>query len=289
MAIDTELTFDSTTRTAQLDDLKVHYNEAGSGEEVLIALHGSGPGASGWSNFKGNLPTFASRFRTLLVDQPGFGGTDKPVIKEAILTYCARAVRDLMDSLGIEKAHFVGNSMGGSTTLRFALDYPERAGKLVMMAGGPTHSVFSPHPSEGMRVLQEFFAPPGPSKEKMERFVRVMVWDQRLVTEELLEERWRTVSDPETLAGFVRNANPDRETELQRREESELWRHLEKVNHQVLLIWGRDDRVVPLDGAFFGLRRLRNSRLHVFSRCGHWVQVERRDEFNRLVMDFLTH
>lgn len=289
MNTETEMTFDATTRMVRAGGIRLHYNEAGSGEEVLIALHGSGPGASGWSNFKGNLPAFAGRFRTLLVDQPGFGGTDKPVIEEAILTYCARAVRNLMDGLGIAKAHFVGNSMGASTTLRFALDYPERAGKLVMMAGGPTHALFSPHPSEGARVLREFFAPPGPSKEKMERFIRVMLWDQRLVTEELLEERWRTVSDPETLAGFVRNANPDRETELARRDESELWRHLEKIDHEVLMVWGRDDRVVPLDSAFFGLRRLRHSRLHVFSRCGHWVQVERRDEFNRLVMDFLTH
>ena len=289
MTIESGLTYESTSRTVRAGAINVHFNEAGSGAETLIALHGSGPGASGWTNFKGNLPVLAGPYRTLLVDQPGFGGTDKPVIEEAILTYCARVVRDLMDELGIEKAHFIGNSMGASTTLRFALDYAERAGKLVLMAGGPTHSLFSPHPSEGTQVLRDFFAPPGPSKEKMERFIRVMVWDQRLVTEELLEERWRTVSDPETLAGFVRNANPDRAIELARRDESELWRHLEKIDHQVLLAWGRDDRVVPLDSAFFGLRRLRHSRLHVFSRCGHWVQVEKRDEFNRLVLDFLAH
>jgi len=270
-------------------DIRVHYNDAGGGDEVVIALHGSGPGASGWSNFKGNLPAIAARFRTLLVDQPGFGGTDKPVIEDAILTYCARVVRNLMDVLEIRQAHFVGNSMGASTALRFALDYPDRAAKLVLMAGGPAHALFSPHPSEGTQVLRSFFAPPGPTKEKMERFVRAMVWDQGLVTEELLEERSRTVSDPETLAGFVRNANPDRETELARREESELWRHLEKIDHEVLMVWGRDDRVVPVDSAFFGLRRLRHSRLHIFSRCGHWVQVEKRDEFNRLVVDFLTN
>jgi len=285
--IETELTFESTSRQVKAGPITLHYNEAGAGDEVVIALHGSGPGASGWANFKGNLPALSRRYRTLLIDQPGFGRSDKPEIRESIITYCARAVRDLMDELGISCAHFVGNSFGGNTSLRFALDYPERAGRLVLMAGGPTHAIFSPYPSEGIGLLREFFAPPGPTREKLERFVRVMVWNQDLVTPELLQERWDSVNDAEALAGFVRNANPDRETAIATRDESELWRHLEKVDHEILLIWGRDDRVVPLDNAFLGLKRLRHSRLHVFSRCGHWVQVERREEFNRLVMDFL--
>lgn len=287
----TQQTFDATSHKVEVSDgLTIHYNEAGSGDKVLIALHGSGPGVSGWSNFKGNLPVFAEHFRTLLVDQPGFGWSDKPEIREATFTFCARAVRDLMDKLGIDKADFLGNSFGGGTAVRFALDYPERAGKLVLMgAGGIAHVVFAPDPTEGMKVLREFFAPPGPTKEKLERFVRVMVWDQKLVTPELIEERWNTINDPETLAGFVRTANPDPEIARQFREEQELWRYMERIDNEILMIWGRDDRVVPLDAAFLALKRLRHSRLHVFARCGHWAQVEKRDEFNRLVVDFLAH
>jgi 4,5:9,10-diseco-3-hydroxy-5,9,17-trioxoandrosta-1(10),2-diene-4-oate hydrolase len=283
-------TFEDTSRTIDIDGLTLHYNEAGEGEEVLIALHGSGPGASGWSNFKGNLPTFASEYRTLLVDQPGFGGSDKPKIHESTYTFVVRHLIGLMDALEIERAHFLGNSFGGGITVRLALDHPERAGKLVLMGpGGLAHLLFSPDPSEGRRILWDFFAPPGPSKEKLERFVRSMVWDQDLVTEELLEERWNSVNDPDTLAGFVQTAMPDPAIIREFGAKQELWRELEKLDHEVLMIWGRDDRVQPLDAAFFALKRLRNARLHIFTRCGHWAQVERRDEFNRLVMDFLTH
>jgi 4,5:9,10-diseco-3-hydroxy-5,9,17-trioxoandrosta-1(10),2-diene-4-oate hydrolase len=288
LAIETAITFESTSRKAKLGDVTVHWNEAGSGEEVLIALHGSGPGVSGWSNFKGNLPDFAGRFRTLLVDQPGFGWSDKPVIEGSTITYSARTVKALMDHLGIEKAHLLGNSYGGGVATKMVLDYPEAVAKLVLMGpGGVAHVLFSPDPTEGISVLRDFFAEP--TKENLARFVRVMVWDRNLATPELIEERWNTVNNPETLFGFRQAVMPDPEKFKRIREEQELWRHLEKINHQVLMIWGRDDRVVPLDAAFFALRRLRNSRLHIFSRCGHWAQVEKREEFNRLVIDFLTH
>ncbi|HEY4887718.1 MAG TPA: alpha/beta fold hydrolase [Candidatus Dormibacteraeota bacterium] len=273
-----------------MGEITLHWNEAGADDQVLVALHGSGPGASAWSNFKGNLPAFSAHFRTLLVDQPGFGWSDKPKISGSSITYAAKAVIGLMDELHIDKAHFLGNSYGGGVASRIAIDHPERVQKLALMGpGGIAHVIFSPDPTEGISILREFLT--NPTRETLERFVRIMVWDQKLVTPELLEERWKSASDPETFAGFKQAAMPDVTPEEGRRirEENDLWRHLEKINHQVLLIWGRDDRVVPMDAAFFALRRLRNSRLHIFSRCGHWAQVEKKDEFNRLVIDFLTH
>jgi 4,5:9,10-diseco-3-hydroxy-5,9,17-trioxoandrosta-1(10),2-diene-4-oate hydrolase len=285
-----ELTFEATSHRVEVGGLTLHYNEAGESDSVLIALHGSGPGASGWSNFKGNLPALAAHFRTLLVDLPGFGESDKPRISEAAYGFAARAVRNLMDDLGIQRADFLGNSYGGGAATRFALDYPERSGKLVLMGpAGVAHLLLSPEPSEGRKLLWDFFAPPGPSKEKLERFVRVMVWNQDFVTADLLEERWKAVSNPEALAGFVQAAMPDPATVREFGQQQELWREIERLENEVLLIWGRDDRVVPLDAAFLALKRLRNARLHVFSRCGHWAQVEKRAEFNRLVVDFLTH
>jgi 4,5:9,10-diseco-3-hydroxy-5,9,17-trioxoandrosta-1(10),2-diene-4-oate hydrolase len=286
VAIQTELTFEATSKKAKVGDITVHYNEAGEGDQVLIALHGSGPGVSGWSNFKGNLPALSQKFRTLLVDQPGFGWSDKPIIEGSTWTYCARAVKGLMDELGIKKAHLLGNSYGGAVATRITLDYPEAVDKLVLMGpGGVAHVIFSPDPTEGISVLREFLT--SPTKETLTRFVKVMVWDQKIATPELIEERWNTVNNPETIFGFKQAVMPDPEKFKAIREEQDLWRHLEKINHQVLMIWGRDDRVVPMDAGFFALRRLRNSRMHIFSRCGHWAQVEKRDEFNRLVLDFL--
>ncbi|MFC0108599.1 4,5:9,10-diseco-3-hydroxy-5,9,17-trioxoandrosta-1(10),2-diene-4-oate hydrolase [Kibdelosporangium aridum] len=279
-------TFESTSRTAQAaPDLKLHYHEAGQGEPVVM-LHGGGPGASAWSNFGRNLEVFAEHHRTLLVDQPGFGHSDKPEITGQFFTFSADALVGLLDSLGIEKVHLVGNSLGGGTAVRFALRHPDRAGRLVLMApGGLGVNVFAPDPTEGIKRLYAFAAPPGPSKEKLGDFLKTLVYDQSLVTDELIEERYRVAADPESLRAMASMGKSF--TSPETFEEGMLWREAYKLRQRVLLVWGREDRVNPLDGALLALKLIPRAQLHVFGRCGHWAQLEKFAEFNRLTLDFL--
>ncbi|GAB3457661.1 4,5:9,10-diseco-3-hydroxy-5,9,17-trioxoandrosta-1(10),2-diene-4-oate hydrolase [Actinophytocola sediminis] len=262
---------------------RLHYYEQGTGE-ALVLLHGGGPGASGWSNFGPNLPVFAKRFRTLLVDQPGYGDSDRPAITKQYYGFAADALVRLLDERSIERAHVVGNSLGGGTAVRLALDHPDRAGRLVLMApGGLNLSVFAPDPTEGIKRLYQFAAPPGPSKEKLASFLRTLVHDQALVTDELVDERYANAADPGAIAAMAAMgasfaAHP---------EQGMLWREAHRLRQRVLLIWGREDRVNPLDGALVALKTIPRAQLHVFSRCGHWAQLERFAEFNRLVLDFL--
>lgn len=266
--------------------MHLHHDEAGQGP-VTVMLHGGGPGASGMSNFGRNLPAFAEHFRTLVVDQPGYGKSDKPDVQGNYFTFAAAALKALLDELDIEKAHLVGNSLGGGTAVRFALEYPERARRLVLMGpGGLSLNVFAPDPTEGVRRLAEFGAPPGPSREKMEAFLRTLVFDQRLITDELIDERFAAASDPGSLkamasmgASFFDPASY---------EQGLLWREAHRLRHRVLLIWGREDRVNPVDGALVAMKTIRRAQLHVFGGCGHWVQLEKAAEFNRLAIEFLN-
>jgi 4,5:9,10-diseco-3-hydroxy-5,9,17-trioxoandrosta-1(10),2-diene-4-oate hydrolase len=266
--------------------MHLHYEEAGTGTQPVVLLHGGGPGASGPSNFRRNLPVFAEHFRTLVVDQPGYGKSDKPQVQGNYFTFAADALAGLLDELGIDKIHLVGNSLGGGTAVRFALSHPERAGRLVLMGpGGLSLNVFAPDPTEGVKRLAEFAAPPGPSREKMAAFLRTLVFDQRLVTDELIDERFAAACDPESLqamasmgASFFDPASY---------EEGLLWREAHRLRHRVLLIWGREDRVNPVDGALVALKLIRRAQLHVFGGCGHWVQLEKFEEFNRLAIGFL--
>jgi 4,5:9,10-diseco-3-hydroxy-5,9,17-trioxoandrosta-1(10),2-diene-4-oate hydrolase len=259
----------------------LHFHESGTGEPVVM-LHGGGPGASAWSNFGRNLPEFAARYRTLLVDQPGFGRSDKPEITSQYFTFAADALRKLLDELGIERAHLVGNSLGGGTAVRFALDHPDRSGRLVLMApGGLTLNVFAPDPTEGVRRIFAYGATP--SRERLAAFLRTLVYDEELVTDELVDERQVAASDPESVramasmgASFARW--PD---------EGALWREAHRLRQRVLLVWGREDRVNPLDGALVALKTIPRAQLHVFGRCGHWAQLEKFAEFNRIAMDFI--
>ncbi|GAA5112047.1 4,5:9,10-diseco-3-hydroxy-5,9,17-trioxoandrosta-1(10),2-diene-4-oate hydrolase [Haloechinothrix salitolerans] len=266
-------------------DLRLHYHEAGSEHsETVVLLHGGGPGASAWSNFARNIPVLAKRFRVIAVDQPGFGRSDKPTEHPQYFRHSGDALAGMFDALGIERAHLVGNSLGGGTAVRFALDHPDKAGRLVLMGpGGLSVNVFAPDPTQGVQNLMRFGAQP--SKEALETFLRGMVYDQSLITDELIEERYAAATTPEALAAMAAMgasfAGPDAELGM-------LWREAHRLRQRVLLIWGREDRVNPLDGALVALKQIPRAQLHVFGRCGHWAQLEKFDEFNRLAMDFLS-
>jgi 4,5:9,10-diseco-3-hydroxy-5,9,17-trioxoandrosta-1(10),2-diene-4-oate hydrolase len=279
--------FTSTSRFVEACGMRLHYHEAGPVIGTpLVLLHGGGPGASAWSNFGPNLPVFAERFRTLMVDQPGFGKSARPPVTGNYFTFAADALAGLLTVLGIERVHLIGNSLGGGTAVRFALRYPERAGRLVLMGpGGLSLNVFAPDPTEGVKRLMEFAAPPGPSKEKLAAFLRTLVHDQRLVTDEMVDERFAAASDPEALAAMASLGASFFDPASA--EDGLLWREAHRLRQEVLLIWGREDRVNPLDGALVALKLIRRAQLHVFGRCGHWAQLEKFDEFNRLAIGFL--
>jgi 4,5:9,10-diseco-3-hydroxy-5,9,17-trioxoandrosta-1(10),2-diene-4-oate hydrolase len=267
--------------------IRLHYHEAGEhGGTPVVLLHGGGPGASARSNFGANLPVFATRFRTLMPDQPGFGKSDKPAVTGNYFTFAAEALAGLLTELGIDRVHLVGNSLGGGTAVRFALRYPERAGRLVLMApGGLSLNVFTQDPTEGVRALMRFGAPPGPSRDKLAAFLRTLVHDQSLITDELVEERYAAAADPAALAAMASLGASFFDPATA--EDGMLWREAHRLRHEALLLWGREDRVNPLDGALVAVKLIRKAQLHVLGGCGHWVQLERFDEFNRLTMDFL--
>ncbi|MEU7907162.1 4,5:9,10-diseco-3-hydroxy-5,9,17-trioxoandrosta-1(10),2-diene-4-oate hydrolase [Actinoplanes sp. NPDC049118] len=276
-----------TTTTAHAAGLRFH--RAGPDDRpasTVVLLHGGGPGVSALSNFGRTLPVFGARFDTLAVDQPGYGGSPIGAITGQYFTHAADALAALLDELGLDRVDLVGNSLGGGTAVRFALRYPRRAGRLLLMGpGGLGLNVLAADPTEGVKRLMGFAAPPGPSREKMAAFLRTLVFDPRLVTDELIEERFRAASEPAALAAMREMGASF--TDPERAEEGMLWREAHRLRQEVLLVWGREDRVNPLDGALVALKLIRRARLHVFGGCGHWAHLEKFDEFNRLAFDFL--
>ena len=190
----TELTRESTLRELETDRGVLRYHEAGEGPPLLM-LHGSGPGVSGWQNFRGNLARFSEHFRCLVLEFPGFGVSD-PTDEHPMLAAPASVGR-LLDGLGIEQADLIGNSMGGIVAAQFAIAQPDRVGRLVTV-GGVGRNVFSPAPGEGIKLLSAFTD--DPSRERLVQWLHSMVFDPAMVTEELIEERWRLAVDPDSLA-----------------------------------------------------------------------------------------
>jgi 4,5:9,10-diseco-3-hydroxy-5,9,17-trioxoandrosta-1(10),2-diene-4-oate hydrolase len=191
-------------------------------------------------------------------------------------------VAGLLDQLGIQKAHLLGNSLGGSVAVRFMLNHPDRADRVVLMGPGSALSmgIFAPRPSEGIRRLMEFGG--DPSRDKMESFLRTLVFDQSLITEDMIEDRYQVAINPETGGGLKAMQRANQKFHR----EGELWREADQIKHEVLITWGREDRVQPFDGAFVGFRLLENARLYVFPKCGHWAMIEQREEFQRVTTSF---
>ena len=267
-------------------DLQIHYNDLGDSNaaETVIMLHGSGPGASSWANFNRNIePLVAAGYRVILMDCPGWSKSDPIVCTGSRSELNARALKGLMDALNIERAHLIGNSMGAHSVTAFALANPTRIGKLVMMGGGTGGpSQFVPMPTEGIKLLQGLYR--DPSIENLKKMMAVFVFDSSSLTDELFQARLdNMLMRRDHLENFVKSlaANPKQFTDYGPR--------LSEITAPALVIWGRDDRFVPMDVGLRLIWGLPNAELHIFNKCGHWAQWEHADKFNRMVLDFLQN
>lgn len=277
---------DKTLREVTTSRGVLRYHEAGDGPPLLL-LHGSGPGVTGWRNYRGNLAFFAQHFRCLVLEFPGFGVSDDfgghPMLD------AQGSVVAFVDALGLDRVDVIGNSMGGGAGINFAINHGDRIGKLVTI-GGIGVNIFSPGPSEGIRLLQEFTEEP--SRRRLVDWLHSMVYDPDLVTEELIEERWTLATDPDTLTAARRmygKAAFAVMMDMMRNADLPLpWALMHKVKAPTLLTWGRDDRVSPLDMALVPMRTIPDAELHVFPNCGHWVMIEAKTAFEQTALGFLT-
>jgi pimeloyl-ACP methyl ester carboxylesterase len=268
------------SKFATVEGVRLHYQETGSGHP-LICIHGAGPGASAESNFRLNSGAFAQKFRTILYDMPQYGKSDKVVLTEPRLKYNARILNAFMAALGIEKAHIVGNSMGGQVAIKLGLDFPQRLTRVVIIGSGVVPPIFAPFPVEGVKMIARYYKGSGPSREKLRDLLQTILYNPSFLSDETFEERYQASTDPEVVELFGK-----RQGELAR---ENLGPDLPKLKAKLLTIWGMDDRFGAIDVGLQITRLVPDARMHIFTKCGHWAQVEHAEEFNRVVLDFLLN
>jgi pimeloyl-ACP methyl ester carboxylesterase len=263
-----------------VEGVRLHYQELGTGYPV-ICIHGAGPGASAESNFKLNSEAFAEKFRVILYDMPQYGKSAKIVLTEPRLKYNARILNGVISALAIDKVHIVGNSMGGQVAMKLGIDYPDRLSKVVIIGSGGVTPIFAPSPVEGVKMIGRYYKGAGPSREKLRDLLQTILYDASFLTDETFEERYQASVDPETVELFGK-----RQGELAR---ENLGPDLHKLKAKLLAVWGMDDRFGALDVGLQITRTVSDGRMHIFTKCGHWAQVEHAAAFNRLVVDFLSN
>ncbi|WP_207886596.1 alpha/beta fold hydrolase [Pseudomonas sp. 30_B] len=257
------------------DGLRLHYLDNGSGDTVLF-IHGSGPGASGHSNFKQNYPDFAAAgHRVLVPDLPGYGASDKPET-DYTLDFFVDAMFGLLDALDIPRCTLVGNSLGGAIAMKMALDQPQRIARLVLMApGGLMEKEQYYLQMEGIQKMGAAFANGELNDaDGMRRLLSLQLFDASQISDETVNERVAVVKQQPRCV-------------LTRMQVPNLASQVAQLSCPILGFWGMNDKFCPSSGAQTLMDACSNIRFVLLSECGHWVMVEHRALFNREVLAFL--
>jgi 4,5:9,10-diseco-3-hydroxy-5,9,17-trioxoandrosta-1(10),2-diene-4-oate hydrolase len=257
------------------DGLQIHFHEQGTGEAVLF-LHGSGPGASGWSNFRRNYPVFAEAgFRALVPDTLGYGYSSKPDNIDYELDFLVGAVERFLKALNVSSCSVVGNSHGGAMAIRLARRRPDLVKKLVLMAPGGLEERETYMKMEGIRTMVKvFLAPEGITRDGMRRVFGLQLFDPAVLTEEILDERCA-----------IAPLQPKRV--LTSMHVPLLVPELPELRAPVFAFWGMNDKFCPMSGAVTIANHCKGARVLLLNGCGHWVMVEHTAVFNRASIEFL--
>ena len=256
------------------DGYQIAVREVGQGPAVVF-IHGSGPGASGFSNFRLNTRAFADAgFRVILPDLIGYGDSSKPTGIDYTLDLFTDTLMDALDAIGVEKATLVGNSLGGAIAIQMTLNRPQMIDKLVMMAPGGIESRERYFQMPGITKMVGDFTNPDFDQAGMRALVSNLVYDAASISDALVAERF-AVARTQPKDVLARMRVPD------------LSDRLGELTMPILGFWGANDEFCPASGAEKFLAACPDVRFTLFGRCGHWVMVERADEFNTQTIDFL--
>ncbi|MBC2650272.1 alpha/beta fold hydrolase [Novosphingobium aerophilum] len=244
---------------------------------AVVFIHGSGPGASGASNFRQNIAAFvAAGYRVILPDMIGYGGSSKPEGIDYTLQLFTDTLYEALVAHGLTRASLVGNSLGGGVALQLALDHPDFVHNLVLMAPGcvaPREAYFV---MPGITKMVSSFGGPEFDLAEQKRLVTNLVHPDFApqIPDALVAERF-AVARTQPKDVLMRMRTPD------------LSPRLADITQPVFVLWGLNDEFCPEAHARLFLDHCPDVRAITFGRTGHWVQVERAAEFNAYVTEFL--
>ena len=257
---------------------RIHYLDEGEGE-VVVFLHGSGPGASGHSNFKGNYPAFVEAgYRCIVPDLIGYGFSDKPDDVDHPLSFFVECIEQTLDVAGVEKCTVIGNSLGGAIALGMALDNPGRIEKLILMAPGGLSELPEYQAMPGMQKVFQVFGSGEPVTHEVMKdlFATGLMHNPDHATDELVAERMQIM---QIMNGHV----------MATMQVPVLVDRLQELDVPVLGFWGMNEKMMPENGIMAMAKNIKTLRLILVTQCGHWVMVEHESMFNRACLDFLAN
>jgi 2-hydroxymuconate-semialdehyde hydrolase len=272
-----------TSRDVKVGAVSFHLNHSGDPRnEAVLWLHGSGPGATGMSNWEAIIEQLAGDFYNLAPDIIGFGDSthpDPPPQGIAAFTKLrVDTILGLLDTLDLRKVNLVGNSMGGLISLCLVQKAPERISRVILMGsgGGPVT------PSPELLKLVTFYN--NPTTDSMAELLSCFVYDPAFWGDKLKDIAAQRI--PRATRDDVRRSHlatfaPGQPPVLFSDEE------LAQIKHPVMVVHGREDRIIPVASSYHLAKHIPNAELHIFPKTGHWLQIEQSQRFANLARAFI--
>jgi pimeloyl-ACP methyl ester carboxylesterase len=252
---------------------KLHYLEAGQGAPIVL-LHGLGGDGSRWSP---NIEPLAKDFHVFALDQIGFGESDKPLANYHT-GMLAEFLVGFLKAAGIPKASLVGNSMGAGVALYTAVHYPEMVDRIVLADGGGYRSAAGTAAAPTPDALRRRQLQNSVTRDETREFFRILFHDKSLVTDKMVDEQ---------LALRLKAAFTITKMQEAGERGSLTEQEVRAVKAPTLVVWGKYDELANPAGADRLATAIPGARKVIIDNCGHMPQLERAEEFNRLVREFL--
>ena len=268
---------------------KTYLNESGTNQkEAILFLHGSGPGASGFSNWQYILPEFGEKYYCLAPDLAGFGKSyhpeNPPVGMRKWMRIWTDQIIGMLDSLELEKVHLVGNSMGGAIALQLIMNHPDRFKKVVLMGAAGAPTTLTPELDRTWGYYDD------PSPELLANMISWFSYNQdtnKGQLNEIAKMRYEATMQSEVRSSFEAMFPAPRQKHLDEIVIPEG--SLRNMDHPFLLIHGLQDLLVGVETSYHLIQHLPKAQMHIFNRCSHWTQIEYKEEFHALLRLFFTN
>ena len=256
----------------------IHGGQAEAGATTpVVLIHGSGPGASAWSNWRPVIGPLASERLVVAPDLFGFGATPPPPTDLNVDLWCAQ-VLGVIDALDLPFVDLVGNSYGGAIALRLARSRPGRIRRIALTGALSLRHEITP----GLQATWSY----EPSRDQMRQVLKLFAYDPSLVTDELVDQRYLATLRPGTAAAFRSAFHEPLQAVLDAACLAQ--EQVREIRQPTLIIHGREDRIVPVATSLALGKTLGHARVHIVERCGHWTAVEHTAELLAVLQEFLN-
>jgi pimeloyl-ACP methyl ester carboxylesterase len=269
----------------QVGNINTRYWDLGQSGIPIVLVHGIIASVEYWEK---NIFELAKSHRVIAVDLIGFGKTDKPDIDYTLDAF-VQFLNSFLKTLEIEQCFLVGHSLGGGICLKFALDFPETVKKLILISSvGLSHQL-----PLGIRLFSLSYLNKiiyHVSQETIMRAIRKHVYDQNKLDDVFLKRLVtlaQTTSSKRTLMSLLRT-NVDLRG-IRKKIIAPLIKRFTKFKIPVLIIWGKQDKLLPLKNVHQTIKLIPFVTCHVFDQCGHMPQIEHANASNQLIKDFLIN